>query len=89
LRAIVIIVAVQASWVRDSYYYAFGVAVFGAVTSLYVARFAYWAVERHFIGKGKPAGVPIRTTASGPDGQVAAAIDDDVFHAIRDAVARR
>jgi peptidoglycan/LPS O-acetylase OafA/YrhL len=62
LRAIVIIVAVQAPWVRDSYYYAFGVAVFGAVASLYVARFAYWAVERHFIGKTKFALIPASRT---------------------------
>src|SRR5262249_39576192 len=62
LRAIVIIVAVQAPWVRDSYYYAFGVAVFGAVASLYVARFTYWAVERHFIGKARLALIAARKT---------------------------
>jgi peptidoglycan/LPS O-acetylase OafA/YrhL len=81
LRTVVILVAVQLPWVRDSYYYAFGVAVFGAVTALYVARFAYWAVERHFIGKAGLALIPIRrtTVAAGlpPDHE----LDGSVIHA--------
>jgi peptidoglycan/LPS O-acetylase OafA/YrhL len=49
LRVFVVLAAIQAPWIRDSYYYAYGLALIGAIAALYVARFSYWAVERHFI----------------------------------------
>jgi peptidoglycan/LPS O-acetylase OafA/YrhL len=48
LRVFIVLAAVQAPWIRESYYYAFGLSVVAAVASLYVARLAYWLVERHF-----------------------------------------
>jgi peptidoglycan/LPS O-acetylase OafA/YrhL len=51
LRVFVIIAAVQAPWIRGSYYYAYALSLISAVAALYVARFGYWAVERHFINK--------------------------------------
>lgn len=60
LRVFVVLVAVQAPWVRNNYYLALVVAFIGAATSLYAARFSYWLVERHFIRQ------PVKTSAE-PD----------------------
>jgi peptidoglycan/LPS O-acetylase OafA/YrhL len=72
LRVFVILAAVQAPWIRDNYWFALGLAAVGAVAALYVARFAYWCVERHFINTPGPdklvaepriAGQPVLATA--------------------------
>jgi peptidoglycan/LPS O-acetylase OafA/YrhL len=54
LRVFVMLAAIQAPWIRHSYYYAYGLAVISALAALYVARFSYWAVERHFVNPASP-----------------------------------
>jgi peptidoglycan/LPS O-acetylase OafA/YrhL len=49
LRVFIILATVQARWIRDNFYYGYGLALVASIASLYVARFSYWAVERHFI----------------------------------------
>jgi peptidoglycan/LPS O-acetylase OafA/YrhL len=48
LRVFVVIASVR--WVRGNYRYAYALAVVAALAALYIARFSYWLVERHFMG---------------------------------------
>jgi peptidoglycan/LPS O-acetylase OafA/YrhL len=49
LRVFIVVAALQAPWIGNNYYYAYGLALVAALACLYFARFSYWAVERHFI----------------------------------------
>jgi peptidoglycan/LPS O-acetylase OafA/YrhL len=73
IRVFVVLASVQARWIEDSYYYAFGLAVVAAVAALYVSRLAYWLVERYFIGARPRGSIPndagtgVRAQGVGPE----------------------